>query len=107
MKIPRGYHDAYLRCRRLGHAWDEFTPSVVPWSEHDMRGLFCEAARCTSCGCIRWRQISRATGAVYKVGYDYPDGYNFSLEERPSKNDFRLLAHNRQMRKRRTKKSRS
>lgn len=93
--VPRGYQDDYLRCRAMGHSWEEFNPLEVPWTAAEMSGLYCESLRCTSCGMERYRQISRNTGAVYGERRYPPIGYSFSVDDRPSRDDFRLRRYKR------------
>jgi hypothetical protein len=78
-------HPAYLRCRTLGHAWDDFIPHGVRprWGE-------LQTWRCVRCGTERHDTIN-ALGALGQRRYVYPEGYQLAADEpRPSRDALRI-----------------
>lgn len=57
-----------LDCRDYGHTWKPFDAWRVA------RGAVEQRLRCTSCGTVRRRLLTR-TGDIMASGYIYPDGY--------------------------------
>jgi hypothetical protein len=63
----------YLRCRRDGHAWDEFTDATKPRAQFGYR----LSLRCDRCTTTRHDIIS-IVGDVVQRHYEYPDGYQLA-----------------------------
>lgn len=78
-----------LRCRRLGHSWDEINWYNVPGG---YTGL---TIRCTSCRTERFDIYDRV-GELAKRKYIYEDWYKKPRDEdRPTAPDMRLVARGR------------
>lgn len=72
---------SYLRCRTLGHAWEDVTGIIDTVSHRELTGDRL-VLRCTSCGTIAEDLYSRSTGD--RVGtryYEYPQYYKMVGEE--------------------------
>lgn len=92
-------HLNFVRCRTMGHAWDEFPaalfarkPTVFSWQE---------AFRCTRCATEKYESYS-LQGQVAQRQYVYPDGYK--LAEKLTRAEFRLELRMRRRRMVRKKK---
>lgn len=75
--VPRD-RSAYVRCRDLGHSWDNTTPSRLPRNQHEV----IRAVHCTNCGMVRndRLQIVTQNGTWTKAdlvgrAYDQPPNY--------------------------------
>ncbi len=90
--------DEYVRCRGLGHRWDDFAPI-------DMRApLFGHrlSYRCDRCLTERHDLIARHSGDLLQREYRYPKDYAVSKDERPDAAELRArIADIRERRKRR------
>lgn len=78
------FPDTYIRCRTLGHRWEDFVPVGMPkpWYGHRVSLL------CTSCGMERHDLID-THGDVGNRNYRAPDGYTITGGA-PDRADFRL-----------------
>lgn len=65
--FARSLPEAFLRCRRLGHAWDPYTVVKVGRS-------FESIIQCNRCF-TRRLELLTSHGAVTKVRHLYPEGY--------------------------------
>jgi hypothetical protein len=91
------YGDEFVRCRTIGHAWDEIPPVVEVW--RDTGGMAALTLRCVRCGSMRHDLVSMSTGNVYGRKYDYEAGYNVARDERLTKQEYRLVMMRRGKRK--------
>jgi hypothetical protein len=74
----------YLRCRTLGHAWDDFIPhGVRPRWGH------LQTWRCVRCGTER-HDVINAIGTLGQRHYVYPEGYQLAADERPTRDTCRV-----------------
>jgi hypothetical protein len=80
--------DDYAVCRTWGHAWDPgWEPSSITPGPVWRNRL---SARCTRCTTERIDAIG-ALGDVMQRHYNYPDGYRYARNERPTRSEFRLM----------------
>jgi hypothetical protein len=83
---PRRFsYGTYGDCRRLGHAWFD-----VPSDWQASMGVPC-TYRCERCGTERREQIGPNTGELIGRRYAYPEGYHYTRDETPTKDDFRRM----------------
>lgn len=75
--------DNMLKCKLLGHAWDEFLPMKKPARFGDRISFLC--VRCQS---ERHDIVSWVNGDLLQRSYIYTDGYH--LSEKHKRADFRL-----------------
>lgn len=95
MTIPD--REEFVRCRSLGHSWDDYNPPKL----RPLHG-FILAFRCTRCTTERHDAIDRRSGELTGRRYLYPDGYKTTRDERPSAEELRVrIADIRERRKRR------
>lgn len=80
--------DSFLRCRILGHSWDEVSPALVEEvTVADSQDLL--ATSCSRCTLRRLDIISKSGDLFYRR-YFYPDGYLTPRGSKtPSRSDFR------------------
>jgi len=64
----RGLPDEYLKCRRLGHSWDDHTVDLV-------RGKYVVTVVCSRCDNVGVEVIRRTGGVEKKRRPHYPSGY--------------------------------
>ena len=85
-RAPKGVdaEQAMIRCRTYGHAWDEFYPDDLGPPEFGWR----LSLRCTRCTSQRHDTIDHI-GQVGQRRYIYPDGYQLSREDTPTRTEFR------------------
>ena len=83
------YEDEFVRCRTIGHAWDEIPPVMGAWK--DTGGMAAMTLRCLRCGSMRHDLVSMSTGTVYGRKYDYEAGYTVGRDERLTKQQYRLV----------------
>jgi hypothetical protein len=77
-------HREYVRCRTFGHSWDD-----IPVTETDPDGPQFWL-RCVNCHSVRRDTFHRMTGELIRRKYDYPDHYQLSGDEVPTRDEFRL-----------------
>lgn len=73
-----------LRCRTLGHAWDDFVPQGMKRAAFGTRLSF----RCVRCTTIRHDICSWIDGSLVSRSYQYPDVY--ALDGKHARAEFRL-----------------
>lgn len=73
---------AFVRCRTLGHAWDDFIPMRKPAQFGDRLSL-----RCVRCATERHDIVSWVDGSLLQREYQHPEGY--ALAEHHSRSEFR------------------
>lgn len=74
----------YVRCRTLGHAWDD-----IPVTRPPEFGAAIDL-RCIHCYTVRRDIVSRYSGRLISRQYTYPDEYKDSGDDRPGRNDYRV-----------------
>jgi hypothetical protein len=74
----------YLRCRTLGHAWEDFIPHGVRprWGE-------LQTWRCMRCATER-HDVINALGALGHRHYVYPPDYKLAADDTPTRDAFRV-----------------
>jgi hypothetical protein len=75
----------YGDCRRLGHAWFDVPSDWKPSIGYPL------TYRCDRCGTERREQVGPNTGELVSRHYNYPEGYQYAKDERPSKDEFRRM----------------
>lgn len=75
--------DSYLKCKTVGHQWDDFTPHRKPPAFGALQAWLC--IRCTS---ERHDVVSWVDGSLIAREYRYPEGYR--LAERYRRHELRL-----------------
>jgi hypothetical protein len=80
-------NEQMLRCRTLGHSWDDFIP-MMKAPEFGERLSF----RCVRCTTERHDICSWVDGSLIQREYRYPDEYK--LSEKYFRNDYRLALMN-------------
>lgn len=60
--------DAYLKCRRLGHAWDDDTVDLV-------KGQYVVTVVCSRCDNVGVERLRRNGSVAKKRSSRYPSGY--------------------------------
>lgn len=76
----------YVKCRTLGHSWDEYDDST--WTPEWGTPL---SLRCERCGTVR-RDIIDARGDLSSRNYVKPTGYDLTRDDyKPTRSDFRLV----------------
>jgi len=76
----------FYRCYTLGHAWydyDDTGPAPITGTPLMLR--------CERCGTNRRDVVQDGTGELIWRRYDYPDGYKYGSEARPTRSDFRVM----------------
>ena len=79
-------HREYVRCRTLGHAWDDIP---VPANEA-IPGEAQIWLRCVHCGTVRKDRIGARTGYLAGRSYEYPEDYALAGDEIPTRDEWRL-----------------
>lgn len=92
-KLP----SSYIRCRTLGHAWDDVEPTPDEVRDADIiwHGDSLLATCCSRCA-MRRLDIAAPNGVLRTRRYNYPIGYLMAKgEQRPKRSDFRkqLIAY--------------
>jgi hypothetical protein len=79
----------YVKCRTIGHAWDDITGSVAPHQFTFLDGarVYFQCIRCTTKREDIW---SRVTGDLMARQYTYPADYKIT-GDMPSRPEFRLM----------------
>jgi hypothetical protein len=86
--VSRARTIAYLECKILGHAWDEYNPTVT-----DGQASFDRLTlRCIRCATTRHDYFDRV-GEIERRNYGYPDGYRDAKDMKPSRAAMRLMMH--------------
>lgn len=83
---PTDHDDGAVRCRTLGHRWDDYSPSGM------LRPLFGYrvSLRCSSCRTQR-HELVNSRGQVLAREYRYADAYTIEGgEDRPSRDEWRV-----------------
>lgn len=75
--------DEFLKCKVVGHAWDEFIPHRKPPKFGDLMAWLC-----VRCQTERHDIVSWADGGLVAREYRYPEGYQ--LAERYRRQELRL-----------------
>jgi len=92
---PRGTSgvgfDEMLRCRTLGHQWDDFYPTSLAPPSFGWR----LSLRCARCSTERHDIISHAQGEVLSREYRYVDGYQQGRDERLDRPELRKALYER------------
>jgi hypothetical protein len=86
-KLPH----SYIRCRTLGHAWDDVEPTAEEIQDADLmwHGYSLLATCCSRCY-MRRMDIVTTGGALRTRRYNYPVGYLIAKgEHRPKRIEFR------------------
>jgi hypothetical protein len=78
-----GLNEAMLRCRTLGHSWDDFTVLMRPPAFGERMSF-----RCTRCTTERHDICSWVDGSLIQREYRYPDAYH--LDGKYARAEFRL-----------------
>ena len=81
--------DAMLKCKVVGHSWDDFVPHRKPPAFGDLMAWLC--VRCTT---ERHDIVSWVDGSLVAREYRYPEGYH--LAERHRRDELRLALMTRQ-----------
>lgn len=85
--MPRKRTVAFIECKTLGHAWEEFNPH----DDGDTRGWDSRLTlRCTRCTSTRIDYIDYV-GELGDRKYWKPDGYADAKDEKPSRAALRLM----------------
>ena len=80
-----GIDQAMLRCRTYGHAWDEFYPDNLGTPMFGWR----LSLRCARCTAERHDTIDHI-GQVGSRRYIYPQDYQMTRDETPTREEMRL-----------------
>jgi len=75
--------DDFLKCKLVGHMWDDFIPMRKKPQFGELQGWLC--VRCTT---ERHDIVSWVNGDLISREYRYPEGYH--LSEKYKRHDFRL-----------------
>lgn len=79
----------YLKCRTVGHSWDDITGTWRPKVQY-IRGTRM-TFRCERCTMERYEVWSNASGELIYRAYVAPDGYAMSKDEIPEGMTMRQL----------------
>lgn len=90
--------DDYLKCKLVGHMWDDFIPHRKPPQFGEL-----QAWLCVRCQTERHDIVSWVDGSIISREYRYPEGYH--LAEKYKRQDFRLAYIQRRKPKRRRRTS--
>jgi hypothetical protein len=77
----------FQKCRTWGHAWEDFVPGVGEKRPASWGKRF--SLLCTRCGTER-HDVFDSLGQLSTRSYDYPNGYQLALDERPEMTELRL-----------------
>lgn len=88
---------AYVKCRTLGHSWEEFPPALAA----RIRRIFAweETYRCLRCFFEKYESYNQL-GQIAQRQYTYPDGYK--MAEKVTRAEFRLELRRRRREARKT-----
>jgi hypothetical protein len=91
----------YTRCRTLGHAWFDVDSD---WKSALGSGTPL-TLRCERCMCERRDTVATHTGQLISRHYFYPDQYRMLRDERPTRDEFRLMLLSLRLKERRAAKN--
>ena len=86
----RALNDAYVMCRTLGHAWDDFIPMRKPAKFGDRLSL-----RCIRCETERHDVVSWVDGSLLQREYQHPEGYAMAAKHTRAEFRATLMARRR------------
>ena len=94
---------AMIECRTFGHAWDRYYPIGMQRPQFGWR----ESLRCLrGCGTTR-HDIIDTQGNVAARAYEYDADYKYPKDEMPTRSEFRLQLHKRDLADRRSQRKAS
>lgn len=84
-------NDEFLYCRIRGHDWDPIPDDGgLRRTYRESRSVSRVSSRCSRCGSVKLEIWSKITGEIItKPEIRYPDGYKYTIDDRPSRNEFR------------------